>query len=52
MSGKCFPNRKTTAKDESLLIRESKMNPRITAVVLTREMIQDESDLNVTTLRR
>ncbi|CAG4941691.1 unnamed protein product [Parnassius apollo] len=45
--GKCGRKRKTTPKNDELLIRISKINPRKSAVDLTRELHEDGINLHV-----
>lgn len=50
--GKCGPKRKTTAKDDMLLVRNSKINPRKSDVDLTRELHEGGINVHVTTVRQ
>lgn len=46
--GKCEPKRRTTATDDALLIRRSKIYPLISAIDFTSELQQDGYSLYVT----
>lgn len=50
--GKCGRKRKTTATQDRLLVRKSKVNPKLTAVDLNRELAAHGTNLHVTTVRR
>lgn len=51
--GNCGRKRKTTPTDDRLIVRKSKINPRLTAVDLTREIIDTTGvNIHVTTVRR
>ncbi|KAJ4427681.1 hypothetical protein ANN_25330 [Periplaneta americana] len=51
--GNCSRKRKTSPADDRLIIRKSKLNPRLTAVDLTRELMATTgANIHVTTVRR
>ncbi|KAJ4446863.1 hypothetical protein ANN_13563 [Periplaneta americana] len=51
--GNCGRNRKTSPADDRLIVRKSKLNPRLTAVDLTRELMATTgANIHVTTVRR
>ena len=51
--GNCGRKRKTSPADDRLIVRKSKINPRLTAVNLTRELIATTgANIHVTTVRR
>ncbi|KAJ4445048.1 hypothetical protein ANN_06847 [Periplaneta americana] len=51
--GNCGRKRKTSPADDRLIVRKSKLNPRLTAVDLTRELMATTgANIHVTTVRR
>ncbi|KAJ4433285.1 hypothetical protein ANN_15544 [Periplaneta americana] len=51
--GNCGRKRKTSPADDRLIVRKSKLNPRLTAVDLTRELMTTTgANIHVTTVRR
>ncbi|KAJ4440914.1 hypothetical protein ANN_10762 [Periplaneta americana] len=51
--GNCGRKRKTSPADDRLIVRKSKLNPRLTTVDLTRELMATTgANIHVTTVRR
>ncbi|KAJ4445025.1 hypothetical protein ANN_06824 [Periplaneta americana] len=51
--GNCGRKRKTSPADDPLIVRKSKLNPRLTALDLTRELMATTgANIHVTTVRR